>query len=204
MERRELLKLIAVTTGTAMVGMPALAYDQVPPVPLKDTPFSKEDVSFINDVAEVILPKTDTPGAKDANVGATIAVIATDCYTDAQRENFKAGLKDIDTRAQSQFGKPFLLLDSDSKTTLLSELDREANAYNKEVGLRDVATDKPSDREPGTDKPLPHAFSLVKQMSLYTFFTSEVGATKVLRYVAVPGYYNGELEYKKGDKAWAT
>lgn len=204
MERRELLKLIAVTTGTVMVGAPALAYDQVPPVPLKDTPFSKEEVGFINEVAEVILPKTDTPGAKEANVGATIAVIAADCYTDAQRDHFKTGLKDIDNRAQTQFGKPFLLLDTDSKTALLSELDSEANAYNKKIGLWDVATDKPSDREPGTDLPLPHAFSLVKQMSLYTFFTSEVGATKVLRYVAVPGYYDGELEYKKGDKAWAT
>jgi hypothetical protein len=39
---------------------------------------------------------------------------------------------------------------------------------------------------------------------LYTFFTSQVGATKVLRYVAIPGYYNGELPYEKGDKAWAT
>jgi hypothetical protein len=36
------------------------------------------------------------------------------------------------------------------------------------------------------------------------FFTSEPGATKALRYIAVPGHYDGNLPYKKGDKAWAT
>ena len=49
MERRDLLKLIATATGTALVGGKALAYDIVAPVPLSETGFSKEDVALINE-----------------------------------------------------------------------------------------------------------------------------------------------------------
>lgn len=204
MERRDLLKMIMLATGTAMVGAPAMGYEKIPPVPLSDTPFSKDDVAFMNEVAEVILPQTDTPGAKAANVGATMAVIAADCYTEAQRKQFRQGLQDIDARAKADLGKPFLLLSSAQRTALLTTLNEEALAFNAKQGTTYVVRDKPSSREPGTDLPLPHAFSLIKQLTLYTFFTSETGAKKVLRYVAVPGYYDGDLPYKKGDKAWAT
>ena len=49
-----------------------------------------------------------------------------------------------------------------------------------------------------------HYFSMMKQLTLWGFFSSEPGATKALRYLAVPGRYDGDLPYKKGDKAWAT
>ena len=45
---------------------------------------------------------------------------------------------------------------------------------------------------------------MMKELTLTGFFTSEVGATKAVRYVAVPGRYEGSIPYKKGDKAWAT
>lgn len=51
---------------------------------------------------------------------------------------------------------------------------------------------------------LPHYFSMLKQLVLSSFFSSEVGATKVLRNAAIPGFYDGEIPYKKGDKVWAT
>jgi hypothetical protein len=44
----------------------------------------------------------------------------------------------------------------------------------------------------------------MKELTLLGYFTSEPGATKALRYVAVPGRYDGCIPYKKGDKAWAT
>ena len=45
---------------------------------------------------------------------------------------------------------------------------------------------------------------MMKELTLLGFFTSEVGATKALRYVAVPTKFEGCVEYKKGDRAWAT
>jgi hypothetical protein len=45
---------------------------------------------------------------------------------------------------------------------------------------------------------------MMKQLTLFGFFTSKEGATQALRYIAVPGHYDGAYPYKKGDKAWAT
>ena len=49
-----------------------------------------------------------------------------------------------------------------------------------------------------------HYFTMMKELTLTGFFTSEVGATKALRYVAVPGKFEGSVPYTKGEKAWAT
>jgi hypothetical protein len=49
-----------------------------------------------------------------------------------------------------------------------------------------------------------HYFRMMKELTLWGYFSSEIGATKALRYIAVPGKYEGCIPYKKGDKAWAT
>lgn len=205
MQRRDLLKLIATTTGTMMVGGQALAYDLVQPVPLSNTGFSKDDVALLNEMGEVILPKTDTPGAKEANVGATMAVLVADCYTPVLQKTFKQGVLDINKRCKEAYGKDFLLLSAEQRTALFNTLDTEAKAANLAKGLSaNLEMSRPNHWEPGDAYPAPHYFTLLKQLTLYCFFTSKVGATKVLRYVAIPGYYDGDFPYKKGDKAWAT
>lgn len=189
MERRDLLKLIATTTGMALVGGEALAYDLIAPVPLSATGFSKEDVALLNEMAEVIIPQTDTPGAKAANVGQIIAVLVADCYTPQQQKIFNDGIATIKLRSQREFREDFLLLTSEQKTNFFNTLNNEAEVYN---------------REESPEKAQPHYFTLLKQLTLFGFFTSEKGATEALRYVATPGRYDGEIAYNKGDKAWAT
>ncbi|HEX7753740.1 MAG TPA: gluconate 2-dehydrogenase subunit 3 family protein, partial [Niabella sp.] len=49
----------------------------------------------------------------------------------------------------------------------------------------------------------PHYFSLMKQLTLWGYFTSKPGATQALRYMETPGKFDGAYPYKKGDKAWA-
>lgn len=205
MERRALLKLIATATGTAMFAGNALAYENLRPVPLSATLFTGKDVALFNEMAEVIIPQTDTPGAKAANVGQTMAVLVTDCYTQLLQKTFKEGVATINTLCQSKYNKTFLQLDMQQREALFNELDVEAKAANLANRVwQGVETGKPSQWEPGTDEPTPHYFTLLKQLTLYCFFTSQVGATKVLRYISIPGKYDGNVPYKKGDKAWAT
>ena len=187
MQRRDLLKMIAAATGSAFIGSKVFAYEVLSAVKLSDTDFSKSDVGFLNEIAETIIPRTDTPGAKDANVGHIMAVMVADCYSESERKIFKNGMKTLNTRCKDRFQKDFILLSNTEKTIFLSVLDKESKEHNN----------KNDDSEP-------HYFVLMKQLVLFGFFTSEIGATKVLRYVAVPGRYDGEYPYKPGDKAWAT
>ena len=205
MERRDILKMIGAATGCAFVGGKAMAWDKPRSATLPaNAGFTPDDIGFLNEVGEVIIPKTSTPGAKDANVGKTMAILITDCYTEEEKTLFRDGMKAVDAKAQKDFGKPFLLLDKQQKHTLISALNDEAMAYNRKKGVWMSGTTKPGLREPGSEAPLPHFFTLIKQLTLFSFFTSKVGATQVLRYVAIPGKYDGDLPYKKGDRAWAT
>ncbi|WP_339720593.1 gluconate 2-dehydrogenase subunit 3 family protein [uncultured Paraglaciecola sp.] len=201
MDRRDLIKMIMATTGAAMVGGNAIGYEMKSQVPLSKTIFKSDDVILFNEVAEVILPRTSTPGAKDANVGLMALILANDCYTLRERDSLVQGLQSLNEQANKVYGSPYLLLSSQQKTEFVSQLDVDAKAYNNKQKIYYLPV-TPYNRNSSDDKPLPHYFTLIKQLTLFSFFTSKVGATEVLRYEAVPGKYNGELPYKKGDRAW--
>ncbi|WP_347329937.1 gluconate 2-dehydrogenase subunit 3 family protein [Marinimicrobium locisalis] len=188
MNRRELLKLITAATGTAMVGGTAAlagcatgSREAQPPT----YTFTEEDVRLLDEVAETILPRTDTPGAKDARVGAFMKVFVTDCYTPQEQALFHGGLPQLEASAEARYGQRFMALDTAQRTELIRELDREAKAVLAASGRL-------------------HYFTLIKQLTLFGFFTSEVGGTEVLRYVAIPGRYDGCMPYEEGERAWAT
>ncbi|WP_202840367.1 gluconate 2-dehydrogenase subunit 3 family protein [Luteimonas saliphila] len=190
MDRRELLKMIASATGVAMVGVPAFVLGQAP-VPQAGADFTAEDIALLDEIAEAIIPRTDTPGAKDAEVGAFMARFVTDCYTPEDQAAFRAGLADLDRRADGSF----MALPPAARLQMLTALDREAVEQARRAW---VAADG-SGSGSGV-----HPFTMIKQLVLFSFFTSKVGATEVLRYDPVPGGYDGDLPYEPGTPAWAT
>ncbi|WP_164274321.1 gluconate 2-dehydrogenase subunit 3 family protein [Stenotrophomonas sp. B1-1] len=190
MDRRELLKMIVAATGAAMVGLPALASGKLPAA-AAGVPFTDAEIATLDEIAETILPRTQTPGAKDAATGAFMARFVTDCYTARQQATFRAGLADIEKRA----GGSFVALAPEARTGLLRTLDAEARRRAVEVSETGTAE---------TAKAMPHPFTMIKQLAIFGFFTSKQGATEVLKYVAVPGRYDGDMAYAPGTPAWAT
>jgi hypothetical protein len=181
MHRRELLKLIVAATGCALVGIEgALA------APAARPPFSKRDLAMLDEIAETILPRTDTPGAKDAAVGAFIARYSAACYEPAQLRSLQQGIGTLDAAMRTMAGVDFLHASPAQRQSLLVDVDRQARRHAKEPG-----------------NPVPHYFTLMKQLTLFGFFTSEPGSTRVLRYRPVPGKYKGIVPYKKGETSWA-
>jgi predicted house-cleaning noncanonical NTP pyrophosphatase (MazG superfamily) len=155
----------------------------------KTVSFSKDDIAFLNEVAETILPATNTPGAKEAKVGEFMTVMVNDCYEEDNQIIFMEGMKALKFKdAKAKIGKSFMEASAEERHQLLVTLDAEAKEYQK-----NKKAEEPT-----------HYFSMIKQLTLTGFFTSEVGATKVLRYVATPGRFDGSAPYIKGEKAWAT
>lgn len=184
MNRRELLKMITLATGTAIVGGNALLAGcarSTAPVQTFDT----SDIALLDEVAETIIPRTDTPGAKDAQVGQLMTVMVNDCYTTEEQTIFHHGILELEAASLAEYGKGFMELSGDNRHSLVTALDAGAREYNAQH----------SDR---------HYFTMIKQLTLFGFFTSKVGATEVLRYEAVPGRYDGCVPYEEGDRAWAT
>lgn len=196
MDRRELIQMIAALTGCAFTANDALwaaASDSQQPTGdvASPLPYTNSDIGCLDEVAEAILPKTDTPGARDAAIGQFIAKYSAACYPPEHIALLKEGISDIEARMQAQQGTGFRAASAEAKHSLLVGIDREA----KEHAHR-------ADTTPGDGRP-PHYFTLMKQLTLYGFFTSEVGETRVARYRPVPGRYKGCIPYIKGQTFWA-
>ncbi|PVY41194.1 gluconate 2-dehydrogenase subunit 3 family protein [Pontibacter virosus] len=187
MNRREAIAAVGWVLGGTLVSAELLVSCTSKPARVNDL-FDEAQVIFLDEVGETILPATSTPGAKAANVGAFMAVMVQDCYKKEDQQVFLDGLKKLDEASEKKFNKGFLKLDTGQRTTLLRELDEEQKAY--------MASKQPE--EPS------HYFRMMKELTMLGFFSSEVGATQALRYIETPGKYDGCMDYKKGDRAWAT
>lgn len=196
MDRRQLLKSIALATGASVVGIPAMAvWEEQPPLTrVSDSGFSDSHVALITELCETVLPKTDTPGAKEAGLPPFFIGMVREYYTLQQQSLVEAGLNDIEQRCHDQYGKTFIELPKAQQLAIATLLDKEAIAFNQGASVH-----WSGDGFAG----LPHYFTLYKQLMIFGFFTSKVGATQVLRHIDVPGDYK-DIPYKKGDKGWAT
>lgn len=185
MRRRDLLTLIAAATGCAFIE------GCKPPAAAATSLFGADDVALFDEVAETILPRTDTPGAKDARIGAFMATYSQGCYEPEQVAILKSGIGALNAEMQTRFGVDFMRASPQQRTAALLEIDREAHRYAQTPG---------HEKDGGK---APHWFTLMKQLTLFGFFTSELGATKVARYRPVPGRYQGVIDYKPGEPFWA-
>jgi hypothetical protein len=159
--------------------------------------FSAEDIAFLDEVAETILPATKTPGAKAAKTGAFIAVMVTDTYNPAQQKVFREGMRKVDEAAQAN-QVSFMAATPEQRLAVLDKLDRE----QKRVTDARAAADR--HKPAGEDPEPPHYFRMIKELTLLGYFTSEVGCTQALRYMETPGRYDACLPYAPGEPAWAS
>jgi hypothetical protein len=196
LNRRQVLQRVAYLIGGA-VSAPAVlgllnGCSPKPDASWQPAFLTKEQGAVVAEIAELIIPHTDTPGAKDVGVPAFIDTMLKDVYAQEDRERFLTGLKAFDEAARSTHGKAFVDLNSSQQTGLLKKFHDEA-----------VAVELAYDPRPTT---LQRPFILMtKELTLLGFFCSEPGATQVLQYVAVPGSYQACIPVAKAGngKAWA-
>ena len=87
--------------------------------------FTPDDVAFLDEVAETILPQTTTPGAKAAKTGAFMALMVTDAYDPRAQQAFRDGMRAIDAASVKAHGAPFVKATPPQRLALLESLDRE-------------------------------------------------------------------------------
>lgn len=189
MNRRDALSRVALLLGGTVVGGTLFleGCKQSDKYGVGET-FTPEDIAYLDEVSETIIPTTDTPGAKAAKVGTFMTVMVNDCYDEKDQKTFKEGMGKLNDASDKKFKSGFMTITPEQRKQLLTEIDAEQKEYAKNKKKEDPN----------------HYFRLIKELTLLGYFTSEIGATKALRYMAVPGRYDGCLPYKKGDKAWAT
>lgn len=200
MDRRDLLKSIAILTGGTLIGADALLSSFTYPEHKTIGVLSQNQISLLNELGETILPGTaKSHGAKAANVGALINVIISDCYTKEQQTTFLESLTQINADSMKNTKKPFLTAGKSEKHDFLTILDQQAYNFQKDKQLKDI--ENKNSHEKSVSGPN-HYFTGLKQLILWAYFNSEIGATEALRFVSVPTRYDGCVPYHKGDRAW--
>lgn len=190
MNRRDALSRVALILGGTVVGANVFLEGCQPgdKKTAGTSTFSDNDIAYLDEIADTIIPATNTPGAKAAGVGAFMTVMVNDCYDEKDQKIFFEGMKLLNDASKKKYGKSFIEIDPSARKELLTEIDTETKNY-----MANKKADEPK-----------HYFRMMKELTLLGYFTSEIGATQALRYVAVPGKYEGCIPYKKGDRAWAT
>jgi Gluconate 2-dehydrogenase subunit 3 len=205
MERRELLKMIAVVTGGAVIGG-ELFLSGCKAGAKTGADFSATNIALLDEVAETIIPATATPGAKAAKVGELMKVMVTDCYNQPQQDAFMKGISTLDEACKKANNKSFVECTPQQRHDFLVSLEKEAKEFDKAVDEKDKPKrdelEKAGKRYDFVGSPR-HYYTMMKQLTLLGFFTSKTGMTETLRHIPVPGKYDGAFPYAKGDKAWA-
>jgi hypothetical protein len=182
-----------------------------------EAPFTADEITFLDEVAETILPQTSTPGAKAAKTGAFMALIVTDSYSPSDQRVFREGMRKLDEASRTANGTSFMAATPQQRLALLQVVDREAKAvsdarHEKELKkVQAFLTDERKEGAPTADvpataitaEPPAHYFRMMKELALLGYFTSEIGCTQAQRYVESPGRFDPCLPYQPGQKEWA-
>ena len=198
LDRRELLKRAAYLMGGA-VSTPAIlgilqgCSAKQAEASWSPTFFTVAQVALVAEVADIIIPRTDTPGAADVGVPAFIDTMLKATYQKKDQDRYLSGLAQFESQAKEAHGKPFVELTPEQRTAFV----REAHDTALKAAWADTSGDARNNRP---------FILMTKELTILGFFTSEVGATQVLQYAAVPGRYRAciPLSEAGNGKTWAT
>jgi hypothetical protein len=173
MERRVALKSMALAVG-AMANLPSWASGWSRQSLSKGTLLSADQSKNLAAIVETIIPKTDTPGAGELGVGDFVQKMVTDCYDSKIQTNLKSGISNLDEQSIQRFGTSFATAKKEQKLALLQEAEKSADSDQKAF------------------------FSLVKNLTIQGYMSSEYVMTNITHYEMVPARYHGCVPVVKG------
>ena len=177
MDRRALLRTAMLLVGGSLAGLPAEALAQARGAARFFTP---AQFATLAETAETIIPRTDTPGAKDAGVPQFMDSLMTAWASKERQAQFRKLIGEIDAAALAAGGKPLAKLTPAKRLDVVRAFDAE----------------KLTARDP--------VYTKFKELVMTLYYLSEVGATKELRYELIPGKWEPGIEMKTDTRAWAV
>lgn len=176
MNRRHALRILAGTAALPVLSEDLLALGRALRAPRSTAGFQVLDAhqqETVATIAELIIPATDTAGARAARVHEFVDLLLAEWARPDERTRFLEGLADVDRRSRSRGARDYVSLAAADQTAVLTELDAEVTA------LREANADA------GT-----HFFSQMKWLTVYGYYTSEIGVTQELKDPIIPGRYD--------------
>jgi hypothetical protein len=182
MNRRDALKSVMVMMGGTMVGATAILTGCAPEYQIEGLNFSPEDIAFLDEIGDTIIPETDTPGAKATGIGAFMVMMVQDTYDADQQKTFVDGLNMIRKDFKSTNGSDFVEASQEDRLAYLNSMNEQFKTSKGEEAK---------------------VVNMLRDLTVLGYFTSEIGATQALNYVEVPGKFDPCIPWSAADKAYA-
>ena len=179
MDRKEAIKVMGLMFGGTVFGLQACRSGNKQNSGDMGHLFTEANKKLLNEVGETIIPATDSGGAKKANVAGFMQTIVSDFYTKEEQQLFAGGIPKLKEKSKSKFNASFPELSTAQKKELLMDLEQEsAEAQDNR-----------------------HYYTMIKQLTVWGFLTSEVAAKEVFDHARIPGEFKTCVDYEPADRA---
>jgi len=186
MQRRDALRLLGKASVFSVLSTDWLAAKLGAEVALKAPGALRALTPAQNDIvvamSEVIIPATDTPGAKGARVNEFIDLILTEWATDDEKAVFLEGLAEADRRTNELFGRGFAAASPKEQAAIVQGFDDDLAALRNE---------KTREWIPLWEVPKMPFFEQMRKLTLTGYYTSTIGQEQELKVEIIPGALNG-------------
>lgn len=174
MERRLVIKQVLIMAGGLALLPSCLRHEGKSTILLKKISISLDQENLLGEIAETIIPKTDTPGAKELKLHLFVLKMLDDCYEKTEQQQFIKGLDQLKDKSFDLFSKSFQKLTVTQKQSILTDL-----------------------QAPQTASPELSAFyKIMKDRTIDGYLNSQYVMTNLIVYELVPGRYNGYFPVK--------
>jgi hypothetical protein len=190
MRRRKAIRSILLAGSAAAIGFGGYEWYTLTKNPDKN--YLRSKVKLLDELAETIIPATDTPGAKEAGAVEFMMRLLEECTDDKTLNRFVAGLQDLEDHTRSNFHQAFEDCNTNEKEAVLTYFELKSRPAQKLFQkIKNKYTGFPF-------------FETLKKYAVTGYCISEKGASIGMRYIAVPGKYLACIPLEPNQKAWAT
>ena len=178
MKRREAIKSLLIVSGGIIVIPSCLQEKAKGTIPLNHLKIDAHQEKLLAELAETIIPATNTPGAKDTYAHVFALKMIDDCREKEDQAIFVKGLKEIDRMSKDRFSTGFLKGTPAQREQIVAALEqRAATADTKD----DIAA----------------FYKMVKGLIIQGYLGSKYVLGQVQKLELVPGRYNGAAPVKQ-------
>jgi len=190
MNRRSYLKSIAILSGVGAISFSIFKGFEL------TKPFNINDLSgdrlLIAELVEIIIPETDTPGAKAAMVHDYVINVMINCNSAKQQRKFLSGLEDLKDYSLDHYKKDFLKCSAAEQYAVVEY-------FSTHTGYSYKILNKIDNKLFGAP-----FYTKLRQLTVEGFCQSQLGATKALAYDYIPQTFEACIPIKPNQKSWAT
>lgn len=142
MNRRSVFRNLVIVAGGIVI-LPSCSGDKSKAsIQLSKLDIDADTEHLLAEIAETLIPETDTPGAKSLNIHLFVLKMLDDCYENDDQQKFISGLKELDVLAQKKFDRSFKGCSADQRRLLLEDIENNTSGESDLMRFYDIMKDK--------------------------------------------------------------